>query len=134
MSPPATDSLHAQVEARLSPHGSSGLRTQLASVVDLEALREKRYEAVLATVNDRLSTAYYSLISMLVAGIYFGILVGAWLVDLSSWFAVVRWTIPTALVTLYAIYATHQTLREIYHLAEARALLERLVDRTPSAK
>jgi len=132
MSTSSSDALHTHVHDRLVPHGSEGLQTQLASVVDLEALEDHRYAEVLETVNNRLSTAHYSLISMLVAGIYFGLLVGTWLVDVSSWQTITGWSVPVVLVTLYALYATHQTLREIYHLSEARSLLRALMNRSAS--
>lgn len=128
-----SDTLHTLVHDRLAPHGSKDLRTQLASVVDLEALEEQRYRDVIETVDDRLWTAHYSLISMLVAGIYFGLLVGTWLVGFSSVQVVSQWAIPVGLVTLYAVYASHQTIREIHHLAEARSLLHALMERSPSA-
>jgi hypothetical protein len=105
----------------------------LASVVDLDALENEKYGQVAESVDDRLSTAHYSLISMLVAGIYFGLLVGAWLVDFSSWPQVLLWTLPVGVVTLYAVYAAHQTLREIYHLSEARSLLRALTERSSSS-
>jgi hypothetical protein len=69
---------------------------------------------------------------MLVAGIYFGLLVGFWLVDGSTWSAIALWSVPALLVTLYGAYATHQTVLEIRHLSEARALLRLLMDRAPA--
>ena len=126
--------LHTLVHDRLSPHGSTDLRTHLASVVDLDALENGEYEQVAESVDDRLSTAHYSLVSMLVAGIYFGVLVGTWLVGGDSWQQVLLWVIPVGLVTLYAVYAAHQTLREIHHLSEARSLLQVLTENRPSAE
>jgi hypothetical protein len=75
-------------------------------------------------VNSRLSTARYSLISMLIAGIYFGLLVGHWLVSLSTWSLLGRWLIPVLLVTIYAAYSSYQTIRELHELSEAKALLQ----------
>jgi len=125
-----TDTIQSQVARHLDPHGSEGARTALAGVVDLHALEERRYGEVLATVDERLSQARYSLLSMLVAGIYFGLLVGFWLVNGSSWEAIAVWAVPVVLVSTYALYATHQTVRLIRHLSEARALLLLLRDRT----
>lgn len=129
MSAVQPDTIHSRVARQLDPHGSEGARAALSGVVDLEALEEERYEAVLSAVDDRLSQARYSLISMLVAGIYFGLLVGFWLVDGSTWGAIALWTVPALLVTLYGAYATHQTVLQIRHLSEARALLRLLMDR-----
>lgn len=128
MPSPPSNTLHSLVRDRLAPHSSTGLQTQLASVVDLDALEEQQYDEVIESVDERLSTAHYSLISMLVAGIYFGLLVGMWLVQFSSWESVLGWGLPVVLVTTYAVYASHQTLREIYHLSEARSLLRALMD------
>jgi hypothetical protein len=108
------------------------VRTELAGVVDLEALEQERYDDVLQSVDARLSTAQYSLISMLVAGIYFGLLVGTWLVSVASWTHVTRWVVPVLLVTIYAVYSSYQTIREIRELSEARSLLRILVEPSSS--
>lgn len=126
------DRLQSRVYDRLAAHGSEGLRASLVGVVDLEALQDRRYDAVLESVEARLSAAQYSLMSMLVAGIYFGLLVGHWLVSVSSWALVLRWVVPVLLVTIYAGYSAYHTLREIHDLSEARALLRVLSgDRSP---
>jgi len=123
-----TDAIESRVARQLDPHGSEGARAALAGVVDLEALEERRYEEVLSAVDERLSQARYSLLSMLVAGIYFGLLVGFWLVDRSTWGTIALWGVPVLLVTTYGAYATHQTVLQILHLSEARALLRLLMD------
>ncbi|GEM_PF-2518717 len=124
------DTIQSRVVRHLDPHASDGARAALAGVVDLDALEEHRYEDVMATVDQRLSKARYSLLSMLVAGIYFGLLVGFWLVDGSTWGTIATWAVPVLLVSTYALYATYQTIRQIRHLSEARALLRLLTDRT----
>lgn len=126
MSP--SPSLQSRVHQRLSAHGTEGLRAGLAGVIDLEALEEQRYREVLDSVDTRLSTARISLISMLVAGIYFGVLVGGWLLSFETWDLMLRWIIPVLLVTIYAVVASHQTIQEIRQLSEARALLTTLTD------
>ncbi|MFO8098484.1 MAG: hypothetical protein R6T83_02545 [Salinibacter sp.] len=131
MTSPTENRLHNLAHDRLAPHGSTDLRAQMASVVDLDALEENRYEEVIESVDDRRSTAHYSLISMLVAGIYFGLLVGMWLVEFSSWQNILLWTIPVGLVTIYAVFASHQTLRELHHLSEARSILRILANQSP---
>jgi hypothetical protein len=123
-----TDTIQSRVTRQLSPHGSEGARAALSGVVDLEALEEHQYQDVLDTVDRRLSRARYSLVSMMVAGIYFGLLVGHWLIDGSSWGAVALWGLPVLLVSVYGLYATHQTVLQIRHLSEARALLRLLRD------
>jgi len=123
MSSLSPQTLQSRITDRLAPHGSDGLRASLTGVVDLEALENHRYEKVLESVDSRLSTAQYSLISMLVAGIYFGLVVGYWLLSLATWWHVARWTVPVVLVTTYALYSGYQTIQEIYELSEARALL-----------
>lgn len=122
-----TDSIRSELSHRLSPHGSEGARTNLSGVVDLESLRQGRYEKVLAAVDERLATARYSLISMIVAGIYFGLLTGLFLVDFSSWRPILTWMIPVLLVTVYGIYTAHQTAAQIRDLSETRALLDLLM-------
>jgi fatty acid desaturase len=109
------------------------VRSELAGVVDLEALDDERYGEVLSSVDSRLSTAQYSLISMLVAGIYFGLLVGHWLFTLSGWTAALWWLVPVLLVTTYAAYSSYHTIREIHELSEARALLHVLDDGTDAS-
>jgi hypothetical protein len=109
------------------PHGSGGLRASLAGVVDLNDLEEERYGEVLASIDARLSTAQYSLVSMLVAGIYFGLLVGTWLVSTESWLLIGRWALPVLLVTVYAVYSAYKTIQEIRELSEAKSLLDTLL-------
>jgi len=133
MSALSPDLLQRQVLDRLAPHGSEGVRSELAGVVDLEALDDQRYGDVLESVDSRLSTAQYSLISMLVAGIYFGLLVGHWLFSLAGWTAALWWLVPVLLVTTYAAYSSYHTIREIHALSEARALLLALDEDTPSS-
>mgnify|MGYP006306877189 CR=1 FL=1 len=123
-----TDTIQSRVNRQLDPHGSEGARAALSGVVDLEALEDRRYDEVLAAVDERLSEARYSLLSMLTAGIYFGLLVGLWLVDSSTWGSIAMWAVPVLLVTTYGLYATHQTIRQIRHLSEARALVQLLLD------
>lgn len=130
MSSPSSRVLQSQVVDRLSAHGSDGVRADLAGVVDLEALNDERYNDVLNSVNSRLSTAQYSLVSMLVAGIYFGLLVGELLFSLATWTLVLRWLVPVLLVTTYAVYSSYQTIQEIYELSEARALLRLLTEKS----
>lgn len=115
---------------RLTPHGSQGLRAGFAGVVDLEALEKEEYRDVLDSVDTRLSRAQYSIVSMLVAGVYFGVLVGAWLVSFASWGLILRWVLPVLAATIYAVYSSYQTLQNIRRLSEARALLRSLADRT----
>jgi hypothetical protein len=133
MSALSPDLLQRQVLDRLAPHGSDGVRAELAGVVDLEALENDQYGDVLESVDSRLSTAQYSLISMLVAGIYFGLLVGHWLFTLSGWTAALWWLVPVLLVTTYAAYSSYHTIREIHELSEARALLHVLDEDTDAS-
>lgn len=124
-------SLRSRVTDRLSSHGSGGLRASLAGVVDLDALHQERYGEVLESVEARLSTAQYSLVSMLVAAIYFGLLVGSWLMSTASWPLIARWAVPVLLITIYGIYASYETIQEIRELSEARSLL-RTLERPPA--
>lgn len=126
MSSPVSSSLQSRILDRLSAHGSEGLRAGLAGVIDLEALQQEQYAKVLESVESRLTTAQYSLISMLIAGIYFGLLVGWWLMSVASWGLIARWVIPVLLVTIYAGNASYQTIQELRQLSEARALLTTL--------
>lgn len=127
-----SDALRAEVAERLDPHSSGGARTALAGVIDEDALEDRKYHQVLDTVEDRLARARFSLISMLVSGIYFGLLVGAWLLEFSSWSRISLWGVPVGLVVTYGIYATHQTTMQIRRLSEARALLVLLAKRARS--
>ena len=122
------DALESQVAQRLDPHGSDGVQAALSGVVDLDALEEGRYGEVLGAIDQRLTQSRYSLLSMVVAGIYFGVLVGLWLVDGSTWGRIALWLTPTLLVGVYGLYATHQTVRQIRHLSETRAMLQLLTD------
>lgn len=131
MSSPSSSSVQSRIVDRLSAHGSEGLRAEIAGVIDLEALEEERYDDVLESVDARLTTAQYSLISMLIAGIYFGLLVGWWLLSMASWGLIARWVVPVVLVTIYAANASYQTIRELRRLSEARALLTTLTRDPP---
>ena len=129
MSPsPSSSFVQSQIVDRLSAHGSEGLRAELAGVIDLDALEQQRYGEVLESVDARLTTAQYSLVSMRIAGIYFGLLVGWWLLSLASWGLIARWLIPVLLVTVYAANASYQTIQEMRQLSEARALLTTLTE------
>lgn len=132
--PMQEDTIQSQLINRLSAHGATGIRTSLSGVIDLDALEERRYEAVLEAIDDRLSQARYSLISMLVSGIYFGLLVGFWLVEFSSWTSIVQWGLPAGIVTIYGAYSSHQTILQIRQLSEARGLLDLLVNKRSSAE
>lgn len=118
--------LRSRVTDLLAPHGSGGVRTNLTGVVDLKALEEEQYGEVLESVDARLSTSQYSLVSMIVAGIYFGLLTGWWLMTTVSWLLIARWAIPVALVSIYGGYASYQAILEIRQLSEARSLLHTL--------
>lgn len=128
MSSVSSKTLRSRAVERLAPHGSEGIRAGLSGVVDLDALKNERYDDVLDSVNDRLTMAQYSLVSMLVAGIYFGLLMGTWLVTVSTWPLILRWALPVGLVTIYAVYSSYQTIREIRALSEARILLRTIAD------
>lgn len=132
MSVVQTDTIQSRVVRQLDPHGSEGARAVLSGVVDLEALEKQQYDEVLGAVDQRLSRARYSLLSMIVAGIYFGLLVGHWLVNGASWDSLALWGVPVLLVTVYGLFATHQTIRQIRHLSEARALLRLLQEGSSS--
>lgn len=131
MSPSRSEAIRARVVDQLSPHGSEGARAALTHVIDLEALEHERYHDVLETVDARLSRARYSLISMLVAGIYFGLLVGFWLIDFDSWVGILQWSVPALLVTIYGVYASYETVVQIRQLSEARALILLLLEPSP---
>jgi len=125
-----TDSIQSRVVRHLDPHGSEGTRAAVSGVVDLEALEKREYGTVLAAVEHRLSRARYSLLSMILAGIYFGLLVGFWLIDGSTWGGIALGAVPALMVSAYGAYAAHQTILQIRHLAEARALLRLLTQRS----
>lgn len=122
------DLIQSKIADRLVRHGSTGTRTSLSGIVDMETLEKQQYAKVLEAVDDRLTKVRYTLFSMVLAGIYFGLLVGLWLVDFSSWESLLKWTIPVVLVTIYGTYSTHQTATQIRHLSETRALLALLVE------
>lgn len=122
------ETVHSRIIDRLDPHGSSGARTALSGIVDLDALEEHRYDSALKAIEERLSQKRVSLISMLVSGIYFGLLVGLWLVDFSSWSSILSWALPAGVVTAYAGYSSHQTVLQIRELSEARILLKLLIE------
>lgn len=123
-----SERVHSRLIDRLDPHGSSGARTALSGVVDLDAVEEQQYEPALKAIDDRLSQKRLSLVSMVVSGIYFGLLVGFWLVDFSSWPSILVWILPVGLVTIYAGYSSHLTVRQIHQLSEAHILLQLLVE------
>lgn len=94
----------------------------------MDAVEEQQYEPALKAIDDRLSQKRLSLVSMVVSGIYFGLLVGFWLVDFSSWPSILVWILPVGLVTIYAGYSSHLTVRQIHQLSEAHILLQLLVE------
>jgi len=95
----------------------------------MEAVADRQYHTLVSTLDARLTQAWWSVLSMLLAGIYFGGIVGHWLFELSSPSAIATWTIPAGLVSTYALYAGHQTLALMCELSEARALARVLHDR-----
>lgn len=122
-------SIRAEVVDRLDPHSGAGGHAAFAGIVDEEAFQNEKYGEVLHAVEDRLSQIRFSLVSMMVSGIYFGLLVGLWLLELPPWDRILQWGVPVVLVTTYGIYSTHQSAKQLRHLSEARALLLLLVER-----
>ena len=130
----SSETLHDELRQRLAPHGTEGVRSALKGVIDLDAVADRQYNSLVSTLDARLTQAWWSVLSMLLAGIYFGVVVGHWLFDLSSPSAIATWGIPTGLVSIYALYAGHQTLALMRELAEARALARVLDDRERSTE
>jgi len=109
------------------------LKPSHVGYLDPGAFDEERFNALLPALDARASRIYYSLISMLLAGIYFGLLVGHWLFTTSTWAGIAGWVLPVGLVGLYAIVTAHNMLRRLKRLHETRSVLHALVQTKPDA-
>lgn len=112
----------------LDHNDEEGFRTSHLEQFDFSAFEEGRYGELVQDLEDRLSRERYSVISMLLAGIYFGLLMGHWLLDTSSWLLIARWAIPVGLVAVYAVVTARNILNRIERLSQAQALVHALDD------
>ena len=65
---------------------------------------------------------------MLLAGIYFGLLIGHNLFALGSTEEILWWALPVLLVSIYAIVTATHLCQRIETLGEAKALVRALAD------
>lgn len=126
--PASSHLLTARALDLLDHDDEEGFRTSHLEQFDFSAFEEGRYGELVQDLEDRLSRERYSVISMLLAGIYFGLLMGHWLLDTSSWLLIARWAIPVGLVAVYAIVTARNILNRIERLSQAQALVHALAD------
>lgn len=124
--PTSSRSLSEYARSLLDREDNAGLRPSHAGYLDPNAFQDARYTDLLPALDARLSRLRYSLISMLLAGIYFGLLVGHWLLVTSTWQGIALWVLPVGLVCLYAVVTARSMFRRMRHLHETRAVLRAL--------
>lgn len=124
--PAASRPLLAHARSLLDRETNDGLRASHVGYLDPDAFQDARYADLLPALDARASRYRYSLVSMLLAGIYFGLLVGHWLLSLVTWQAVASWMLPVGLVCLYAVVTARNMLNRLRQLHETRAVIETL--------
>jgi hypothetical protein len=103
-----------------------GFRSAHLEHFDFEAFDEGRYADVVVALDGRITQVRYSIISMMLAAIYFGLIVGMYLVGPTSGWGMLRWLGPVVLVSLYAIVTGQNMLDRIERLTTARGLVAAL--------
>jgi hypothetical protein len=119
----SSPSLVTYARSLLDREDNAGLRPSHIGYLVPEAFQDARYADLLPALDARLSRIRYSLISMLLAGIYFGLLVGHWLFSTATWQGIAGWAVPVGLVGVYAVVTARNMLRRMRHLHETRAVL-----------
>jgi hypothetical protein len=119
-------SLEAHALKRIGPSDNDGYRPNHLGYLDFEAFEDGEYTALLPALDARITNVHYSLVSMLLAAIYFGLVVGHWLFATAPWTAVAGWAVPVGIVSLYAIITARNQFRRLQRLHEARAVVESL--------
>ena len=127
--PASSDPLAAQVRARIDATDNDGYKTTHAGYLDFDAFDNGRPEALLPALDARVADTRLSLLSMMLSGIYFGLLVGYWLMNMSSWGAIAGWAVPVGLVGLYAVITSRNLFRRLQRLHEAHALVDAMAQR-----
>ncbi len=118
---------------RIDPSDNDGYKPQHLGHLDFEAFESGQYGALLPALDARITNIHYSLVSMLLAGIYFGLVMGHWLFAAQPWSAVVTWAVPVVIVSGYALITVRNQFRRLRRLHEARALVEALVARSSAS-
>ena len=124
--PASSSPLRRYARSLLDREDNAGLKPSHVGYLDPYAFDEDRFDTLLPALDARVSRIHYSLISMLLAGIYFGLLVGHWLFHTSTWMGIAGWALPVGLVGLYAIVTARNMLRRLNRLHETRAVLHAL--------
>lgn len=131
--PASLSSLEAHVLDHIDPSDNDGYRPQHLGYLDFAAFEDGNYGALLPALDARIANVRYSLVSMLLAGIYFGLVMGHWLFATEPWTAVAGWAVPVVVVSLYAIVTARNQFQRLQRLHEARAVVEALATTAASA-
>ncbi len=123
------NSLRSQVTARLREHDNDDYKAQHVGYLDPKSIENGEFDRVTRALDSRMERDRYSLISMLLAGIYFGLLIGHNLFSTGSVEEILWWALPVLLVSIYAIVTASSICRRLAELAEAKALVRALDDR-----
>jgi hypothetical protein len=120
----------------LDRNDEDGFRSAHLEHFDFDAFDEGRYADVVVALDGRITQVRYSIISMMLAAIYFGLIVGTYLVGSTSGWGMLRWLGPVLLVSIYAVVTGQSMLDRIERLTTARGLVAALAakrDPDPSA-
>lgn len=125
------DPVRAHAERLLQRYDNEDFKSDHLGYLDHDAISDGRLGPAASALDARMERDRYSLISMLLAGIYFGLLIGANLFATHSTAAILWWVLPVLLVSAYAIVTATNILHRLQELARTKAVVEALTTRDP---
>lgn len=133
---PAPESIHddpvrQRAQSLLQHYDNDDFNADHLGYLDREAIDDGEFRSVPAALDARMERDRYSLLSMLLAGIYFGLLVGHYLFSTGSTEAILWWLVPVLLVSAYAVVTATNLLRRLQELSRIKALVEAAAARDP---
>lgn len=129
--PDSNDPVRSRAEDLLRRYDNEDFKADHLGYLDHDAIGDGEFDTVASALEARMERDRYSLISMLLAGIYFGLLMGANLFATGSTAAILWWLVPVLLVSVYAIVTATSLLHRLQELSRAKALVEALTARDP---
>jgi hypothetical protein len=122
----ASDSVRSRATTLLRQYDNDDFKEQHLGYIDHDAIEDGNFDGVARALDARIERDRYSLISMLLAGIYFGLLVGHNMFSTATTTQVLWWAVPVLLVSIYAVVTANNLFRRLQELSRARALVESL--------
>jgi hypothetical protein len=119
-----SDPVRSRAATLLKRHDNDDYKAQHVGYLDHEAIAEGEFDAVPPALDARIERDRYSLIAMMLTGIYFGLVLGHFLFSLTTIREILWWLVPVVLVSVYAIVTANSFLDRICELSKAKALVQ----------